>query len=247
MKAKKAAWAMGLAFVLGQSAYGAVIAPTVVITMDSYDYPVPQDKIIPEPGTDRWLIDNYYMNIAGTGSVQITGVIDPDPSISYGISVTDFGAPSSFSFTFTSPIVPTGSPNFVTGSLVGGLTDNTGDGISMTPTQVDMDSDSLLEMQTSGVIGGGPVTNMGVDTGPVFSAPPGPPGALHNYLASVAGPLLGPSGTWDTLTTTLAFQGSGNGDIYSMTGFSSIEAVPEPGVMGLVTVAVGMLGRRRRR
>jgi len=242
MKLKRVLWALGLACVFARPAYSALIAPTLNVSVDGYGYNIPINY---SDADHKWYVDNYAMNLP-EASMMISAAIDQDPSIAYGISVTDFGAPSSFSFTFTSPIVPTGSPNVVTASLVGGLTDATGNGISMTPTQADLDGDGLLELQTSSVGLGGPTTNMGVDVGPAFTAPPGAPGALHNYLSTVAGPKPGPGpGPFDTISTTLAFGLSGDGDIASMTGFASIE-VPEPGILGLVLAGVPMLMRRRK-
>ncbi len=245
MKAKKAIWALGLGFVFAQGASAAVIAPSLQVSVDGYEYQVP---VVRHPdGSDKWIVDNYYMD-AGGDHMMINATLDPDPSIAWGISVTDFGAPSSFSFTFTSPIVPTSSPTTVTASLTGGMTDNTGNGISMTPTQANLDGDLFLELQTSATGIGGPTTNMGVDVGTGFSAPAGLPGALHNYLSQVAGPQLGPSGgPFDVLSSTFAFLGSGDGDIYSMTGFASIETVPEPGMIGLMMLVAPVLVRRRKK
>jgi hypothetical protein len=60
--------------------------------------------------------------------ITISGSLNPDPSIAYGIAVVDFGAPTLFGFSFFTPIVPTGPATTVDASIVGGLTDFTGDG-----------------------------------------------------------------------------------------------------------------------
>lgn len=184
---------------------------------------------------------------------MISGVLDPDPSISWAIAVTDFGAPSTFSFVFTTPIVPTGNPSTVTGSVSGGLTDSTGNGISITPAAVlgDPDGDSIAELQVNEVgVGGPPVfTNMGVDVGGAVSFGPGVPGANYIYGPFSTGPFAGPPGIWTSLQSRVSFTMSGGGDIAALTGYASI--VPEPSAIALVTIgAMSVLGRialRRRK
>ena len=178
-------------------------------------------------------------------SVRLHDVaMDPDPSIAYALAVTDFGAPTTFTFLFGLPIVPTASPNLVHASVEGELIDATGDGVSLTPTG--------SHLQVSEV--GSPSTNMGVDVGAAFSAEQGRPGALYSYGAYSAGPIAGPGpGPWTWLQTTVSFALSGGDDVASFTGFASINEatapVPEPTSLLLLSgglIAAALVVRRRR-
>jgi hypothetical protein len=178
---------------------------------------------------------------------SISGGLNPDPSISYTISVADFLAPSSFSFTHTTPITPIGGTNTVRASVVGGLTDAVGNGVSITPTLADMDGDGIAEIQIAEVLA--PATNMGVDVGLAASHAGTGSLASHPYGSFDAGPIAGPGpGPWVTLTTTTAFMLSGGGDTVALTGFAEI--VPEPSTVALAGIGMAlMLGyaaRRRR-
>lgn len=170
--------------------------------------------------------------------VGISGVLDPDPSIGYGITVTDFGAPSVFAFVFSTPIILGASPTVVSSSISGGLTDFTGNGVTITPTA------AFLQIADVSL----PVTNMGVDIGPAVSGGPGIPGALYGYGPFALGPLPGPAGPWGTLSVSVGFSLSGGADIASLTGFASIVEVPEPSSVCMLAMgALGLLFFARRR
>jgi hypothetical protein len=162
--------------------------------------------------------------------IQISGAMNSDPSIAYGIAVADFGAPSVFGFAFFTPIVPTGPATTVTGSIVGGLTDFTGDGVSITPTGPTVQSSDVNF----------PATSMGVSVGPGAAFGAGPAGSFYAYGPYAAGPIPGPAGIWTGLGVTTGFSLSGGGDIAALTGFASVETASVPdggaGVVGLVVL-----------
>jgi hypothetical protein len=224
---KAASSSVVVALAVTQSLFGGTL--TVSIDNQTYDVPLTRNA----DGT--WSADNTYIG-NGEGSVTLNADLDPDPSIAYGIAVVDFGAPSVFGFVFGTPIVPTGAPNFVTASIVGGLTDFTGDGVAITPVLPDSDGDTVPELQVAEV--GFPTTNMGVDVGPGASFPAATAGALYPYGPFSSGVLLGPGpGPWTFLSVSTSFMLSGGGDVAALTGFASIELVPEPHALCLLLSA----------
>lgn len=227
-----------------------IIPATAIASLrvDGENFPVPVISDVDEGGKVMYFIDNVVIERAGEFRAMITGEIDPDPSIAYGLTVTDFGAPSSFSFSVTSPIILGPGPTLTRGSVVGGLTDATGNGVTITPTSADSDGDGAMELQTSSV--GLPSANMGVDVGGTVSGGPGPAGSIYTYGSFAAGPLAGPAGPRTTMTVLAAFSLSGGGDIAALTGFTEITPIPEPSTIALASLlAIGCVGfvRARRR
>jgi len=239
-----------LSFVIALAAsvaQGAVVQATAGMSIDGSEWSVPVG-FNPELGLygiGSWdsKIDNFtgyqYLGEDGT-KVNISGVLDPDPAISYTIGVTDFGAPSVFGFFFGSPIVIGATPTTVDASVVGGLTDFSGNGVAMAPT--------AAFLQISDV--GPPSTNMGVNVGGPGGGGPGAPGALYGYGPFADGPQPGPAGPWAILSVTVGFSLSGGQDSFALTGFSQIVEVPEPSsvcMLAIATVGLVFFARRRRR
>jgi hypothetical protein len=235
----------------GVSSAGVItpVSPVGTVRADGDAYPI-SFELDEESGL--WGF-NFNQETAGY-RIMFTGVVDPDPSIGYGLAVTDFGAPSSFGFTISSPIVSVTAPTDVIASIDGGLNDVTGNGISITPTLADADGDGFAEIQIARA--GLPLENNGVDVGLAASFGAGPAGAQHVYGPYSTPIQTGPSnGPYTTLQLDVGFTLSGFGDIAAMTGFTAIEEqggiVPEPSTLLLGVCALAALGairlRRRRR
>ncbi len=94
-----------------ETARAAVLLPaSIFFTVDGLKFDVPTRAVGDGSaiGDDRPLIfQNDQFRLV------ISGFLDPDPSIAYGLAVTDFGTPSAFAFVFSTPIVPVGTPNVV--------------------------------------------------------------------------------------------------------------------------------------
>jgi len=242
-----------------RTAQGGVLpVGTASLTVDGVVYGIPVVPLTEEGKTYQ------VIGVGGAGftvgsealgfRAMISGAGDPDPAISYGLGITDFGAPSSFSFTFTSPIVATGPPTASSAYVSGGLNDVGGGGVTITPLLPDSDGDGAAEVQVASVSSGGPFTNMGVDVGPL-QANAGPIGAHYPYPpppASLyaAGPIGGPAGgPWTMLSVTAAFSLTGGGDSAALTGLASV-VVPEPSTWLLLVFGGGgfaWFGIRRRK
>ena len=186
----------------------------------------------------------YYAWLNTTTGASIPGVKAWVPSTTnakYQLTITDLGAPSSFALLITLPIVPTVSPADVVGSLVGGLTDATGDGVSLTPTG------AFTQVATLGA----PPTSMGVDVGTLLTQPAtGVPSSLYVYGPFDSGLLPAPGpGPWTTLSVSASFTLSGNGDVVALTGSAAIIPIPSPaiGLPGAIFLLSALRPRRVRR
>lgn len=230
--------------------------PTATMTADGIPYDVP---LIYEQATGYWevgyyddfgnLVEGYTIERPGEWNCHIEGELNPDPIISYSVAVTDFGVPSSFSFSFSTPIVATGPTTIVDGSIVGSIRDATGNGVTITPTMADIDGDGMLEIQIDSISTGGPLTNMGVDVGLLETHGAGPAGTVFPYGSHAGGPQSGPAGTFTMLHSTASFMLSGGSDSAALTGFAQV-VIPEPSSVALAAMGalllVGYAIRRRK-
>lgn len=168
------------------------------------------------------------------GFIVIAAAANADPVIAYGIAVVDFGAPSTFGFSFSVANDLPASPNtVVNSSIVGGLTDYTGNGVSISPVAgATLLQDNYLDNLPAFVWSVGPGVAFG----------PGDPGAHYVYGPYNYGPAPGPGNPplGGNFTTTLDFILTGEGDIAVLTGYCAI--VPAPIPPTLLLMGVGLLG-----
>jgi hypothetical protein len=195
-------------------------------------------------GDDEKEVYAFEFEIEKPGEYLVSGggYFDPDPIISYGISVTNFtGGLKPYTFNFGTPIILPPGPTSVTSSLSYSLTDTTGNGIQLLPINPFVQQNDVAA----------PLTNMGVDLDPAgFIA--GPTGIPTSYISAGAfniGPVPGPvQGTFNTMTITTSFQLSGIGDIAVVTGSASINHIPEPCTMFLLCSGLlGLVGLKRKK
>ncbi len=172
-----------------------------------------------------------------------------DPTGSFAASFTDFGAPSTFTTTFSYPaFAPTiFGPVSFSGSVSGTVTDGAAipNGVSYLPTGINPGVFRYELFDTTAAL----VATFFHDAGATFAA--GPPNSHTTGPFDNSGsPLLvgaGPNGV-GTVKVTSSFTGSGGTDQYAFTGRWDVLEVPEPSSLGLmITGLLGLMASARRR
>jgi hypothetical protein len=193
--------------------------------------------------------DQGYTWETPEGVVSMKGILDPDPMMLFGGAAIDFGAPSSFSFTFILPLAAQGT--IVRDSFSGSVTNAAGPGVTVTalppPAGIPVDGDGITEVQvyTLSNDGGASWTNVGLDLMPTTVVPL-PVGGSALTPAFSAGPIAAPAGgPWTDMRADVNFRLTGGGDIFTFNGAKLL--VPEPGTLALLimSLAACCFGRRR--
>ncbi len=181
-------------------------------------------------------------------------VWDPDPAISFPISVNNRSA-SAATYSFTSPLTlspvltPSNSPaTLVKSSLTGTLRSNGVGTVSIAP------SGSNTAIVRTTVLDGSNTVSLGVDVGNLQTFTAGLNGDTYNYAAQYnpgpgAGPFAGgpaPVTGMTLMTQTVSFTLSA-GDRATLVAFSEISPVPEPTTALLMLAGLGTLAAVARR
>jgi hypothetical protein len=217
-----------------------VSSPLVAYTTSTGKEPVFIDTTMVEiDGKTAYAVSNYT-NQTSDYAISLDALLIPEPSISFGISASNFTAnPIIFTFFFATPVTIGGVPTLTAASIVGGLTDTTGDGVGVAPAAAAVLQVNYVDYQNSNstpTIGVGDLVQFG----------PGAPGSFYAYGPFSAGPAAGPTGPWDTFSTVLSFALTGNGDIAALTGYCAVTPVPLPGTLLLLGSGLLFLVNRRR-
>jgi hypothetical protein len=194
--------------------------------------------------------NEVFLHETAQGRIILVGALDPDPMITFGSAVTDFGAPSPFSFTFILPIVPVASESLAFDSFSGSVTNAAGPGVTVTalppPAGIPVDGDGVTEVEVYTLSEDGGITweNVGLDLMPTTAVSLGV-GDSGLTPAFNAGPVtISPDIAWTHMRADVNFSLTGGGDIFTFNGAK--ELIPEPGTLALllISLATCCFGRR---
>lgn len=195
-------------------------------------------SILIDPRTGNIFTDgtNEFQYEGDTVVIGMAG--NADPIMIASVTVLDFGAATTFGFTFTSPFAPTAPAGAMLNSmatLTGTLFDarDMGDGdVSATAL---LASSSIMQTLVQGL----PVTAVG----PAASSNVGIGGSLVYGPHSASMAFTCPATGCDNFGIQLDFTGAGGGDEYQFTATHELtpaQGVPAP--MPLILISLGLLG-----
>jgi len=193
-----------------------------------------------DTGTNTATCSAQNIDIGGLRITNLDLTLDNDPVVSGEVAVQNlFPGTQTFTLIFTLPTGPIGPSTLTGGSVAGGVTDNTGDGATLSSTAGVAIYTSLLDGSPFQPLFPDPTS---VSSGAFDSADIVPPGAFGTPIPSLPGPaVLSSIGIQYNFSLT-------GGDAASFTGVFVVQPIPEPSTallvgLGLVIVAKG--GRRR--
>jgi hypothetical protein len=221
------------------------VVPTGTLQIGGSSLPIDSTAWAIDPDSGEFELFAQY--ITSEGSITISGGGNLDPIQAFAASVVDFGAPTTFSFTFSAPIVLPNPAGFVTitGDISGSFSEGT---LPLNGGSVTVVGGTLgiAEWDVNGTFllgnGGSHVYPTPPPGGPFTDTYPIPPQASLIFDCSTTG-----SGTCDTFSSHISFTGGGGGYAFTTTG--TINNVPEPAagaLLGLAGLAFALRGRRQR-
>jgi hypothetical protein len=233
--------ALGFVMILSSGALAATIPPFTMMITDGVDTKVWNSK-----GIDNKDGTFTYSGLRNDPNWTCSWDIDadPDPYVKGVFSVTNtLGVTNFYTVTFTLPIAPQITPLSLTGgSVVGGVTDNNGNGAKLQTAGANPYYMSVIDgVDFVGLFNGPLSTN----AGPYLSASTGS-ASFGTPIPSLLGPPV-----YSTIGIRLQF-GLSPGDSASFTSVFVVEPIPEPStiIMG-ITGVIGLVGfaaaRRRKR
>lgn len=216
----------------GSAAASADVVPGVWITEDGNSVFV--EATVVKGEKLMYGIDGYSDD---TAVARLDALFNPDPSIGAAMALIDLGTPSTFGFTFSTPIVTTVGPQYLKLTLGGSCTDGSPTGGGCSASLAPAGLGFLAAASLNGV----PLTFGGGAFGTATS------GGSASFATTIF-TTIQPGGS-TVLDLHLDFMGSGGEDAYAFTLRADVTPVPEPSTYALLAAGLGVLGfvaRRRR-